>query len=255
MLRARVIPCLLLRNGGLVKTVKFDDPTYVGDPINAVKIFNEKEVDELVFLDISATGEGRGPNFDLVRDIATEAFMPFGYGGGVTTLDQVRQLTACGAEKVVINTGAVARPELITEAAETVGSQSVVVAIDVSKSLFGRYEVVTHSATRKTGLDPVEWAQKMERAGAGEILVNSVDRDGKMSGYDVALVRKIADAVRVPVVACGGAGKLEHLREAVVDGHASAVSAGSLFVFHGKHRAVLITYPKYSELEALFDAR
>ncbi len=255
MLRTRVIPCLLLRNGGLVKTVKFDNPTYVGDPINAVKIFNEKEVDELVFLDISATVEGRGPNFDLVRDIATEAFMPFGYGGGVTTLEQVRQLIASGAEKVVINTGAVERPSLVSEAAENIGSQSVVVAIDVSKSLFGRYEVVTHSATRKTGKDPVEWACEMEKAGAGEIVVNSVDRDGRMNGYDVALVRKITDAVRVPVVACGGAGKLQDLREAVVEGGASAVAAGSLFVFHGKHRAVLITYPKYSELEALFDAR
>lgn len=255
MLRTRVIPCLLVRNGGLVKTVKFDDPTYVGDPINAVRIFNEKEVDELVFLDISASVEGHDPNIDMVRDIATEAFMPFGYGGGVATLEHIQKLTAMGAEKVIINSAAVARPDFIREAAETIGSQSVVVAIDVSRSLFGRYEVVTHSATRKTGLDPVEWAQAAQRAGAGEILVNSVERDGRMNGYDVALLKKISDAVQVPVVACGGAGKLEHFREAVVDGGASAVAAGSMFVFHGKHRAVLITYPKYSELEALFNVR
>jgi imidazole glycerol-phosphate synthase subunit HisF len=254
MLRTRVIPCLLLRNGGLVKTRRFADPKYVGDPINAVKIFNEKEVDEIVFLDISATPAGRGPNFEFIRDIATEAFMPFAYGGGVTTVEEVKKLVALGAEKVVVNAAAVARPALVREVAEVVGSQSLVVSIDVKRSLLGRYEVVTHSGTRRTGLDPVDWAGRVAELGAGELLVNSVDRDGCMEGYDLALLRRVADAVRVPVVACGGAGSLADLKAAVTEGGASAVAAGSLFVFHGKHRAVLITYPEYRELERLFSA-
>ena len=252
MLRTRVIPCLLLRNGGLVKTRGFSEPRYVGDPINAVKIFNEKEVDEIVFLDISATPAAREPNYDLIRDIATEAFMPFAYGGGVTSVAEVRKLIALGVEKVIINTCAVARPELVREAAEVVGSQSLVVSIDVKRTIFGRYEVVTHGGSRKTGLDPVEWAHRAEELGAGEILVNSVDRDGSMSGYDLVLLRRVTDAVRVPVVACGGAGSMADFRSAVREGGASAVAAGSLFVFHGKHRAVLITYPEYAELERLF---
>jgi cyclase len=252
MLRTRVIPCLLLKNGGLVKTRGFAEPKYVGDPINAVKIFNEKEVDELVFLDISATPAGRPPSFDLIRDIAAEAFMPFAYGGGVTSVEEVKRLVGLGAEKVVVDSAAVARPALVREAAEVVGSQSLVVAIDVKRSLLGRYEVVTRSGTRRTGLDPVAWAQQAESLGAGEILVNSVDRDGTMKGYDVALLRKVTGAVRVPVVACGGAGGLGDLRAAVVEGGASAVAAGSLFVFHGRHRAVLITYPDHRELEQLF---
>ena len=253
MLNVRVIPCLLLREGGLVKTTKFADPKYIGDPMNAVKIFNDKEVDELMFLDISATPAGRAPNFDLVRDIAAEAFMPFGYGGGVSSLDHIKRRVGLGAEKVVLNAVAVANPELISQAAATVGSQSVVVAMDVKQSLFGRYEVVTHSGSHKSGLDPVEWARHAADAGAGEIVVNSVDRDGTMSGYDVKLLQRVASAVNVPVVACGGAGRLEHFKEAVGAG-AAAVAAGSMFVFHGKHRAVLITYPTRPELENLFGA-
>lgn len=250
MLRTRVIPCLLLRNGGLVKTIRFETPRYVGDPINAVRIFNQKEVDELMFFDIGATVAGRRPNFDLIRDIATEAFMPFGYGGGVRTVEDVRALVGLGVEKVVLNAAAVERPELITEASELAGSQSVVVSIDVKKGMLGRYEVLTHNATRRTGLNPVEWAQQAQARGAGEIVVNSVDRDGTMKGYDLVLLKRVADAVTVPVVACGGAGSLDDFAAAVREGGASAVAAGSLFVFHGKHRAVLITYPEYSSLEA-----
>jgi cyclase len=252
MLRVRVIPCLLLRNGGLVKTVKFSEPRYVGDPINAVKIFNEKEVDELVFLDISATAAGREPNFDLVRDIASEAFMPFSYGGGISSVDQVRRLVGLGVEKVVLNSAAVARPDFIREAASLAGSSSVVVSIDAKRSLLGRYETVTRNATKRSGLDPVDWARQAADLGAGEIFINAVDRDGTMQGYDLQLVRRIAEAVSIPVIACGGAGNLAHLREAVDEGGASAVAAGSFFVFHGKHRAVLITYPEYRELEQLF---
>lgn len=253
MLRTRVIPCLLLRNGGLVKTVKFADPKYVGDPINAVRIFNEKEVDELVFLDISATPAGRGPNLELVRDIATEAFMPFGYGGGVRTIDQVASLVALGVEKVVLNTVATEQPGFVRDASRLVGSSSVVVSIDVRRSLFGKYEVVTCSGTRKTGLDPVEWARRVEDLGAGEIFLTAVDRDGTQKGYDVPLLRQVTDAVSIPVIASGGAGSLDDFRAAVCEGRASAVAAGSLFVFHGRHRAVLITYPEYANLQQVFE--
>lgn len=250
MLRTRVIPCLLLRNGGLVKTIKFGSPSYVGDPINAVRIFNQKEVDELMFLDISATATGRGPNFDLVCDIASEAFMPFGYGGGIRSVDDVRTLVGLGVEKVVLNSAAINRPDLISEASKVAGSQSVVVSIDVKRSLLGRYEVVACNASRQTGMDPVEWARTAAARGAGEIVINSVDRDGTMKGYDLALVKSVTNAVDLPVIASGGAGSISDFAAAVREGGASAVAAGSLFVFHGKHRAVLITYPEYSELES-----
>ena len=248
MLKARVIPCLLLRNNGLVKTVKFREPKYVGDPINAVRILNDKEVDELAFLDISATPAGRGPNFELIADIASEAFMPFAYGGGITTLEQVQQLYATGVEKVILNTAAAADPSLVSRAADLAGSQSVVVSIDVRKSWLGKYGVYTRSGTQEQKIDPVNHAVRMEAAGAGEILLTSVDRDGTMSGYDLDLVAAVSRAVSIPVVASGGAGSVLDFRQAIGSG-ASAVAAGSLFVFHGKHRAVLITYPEYAELE------
>lgn len=251
MLKIRVIPCLLLRSGGLVKTVKFRDPKYVGDPINAVRIFNEKEVDELVFLDIAATPAGKGPNFELLESIAGEAFMPFGYGGGITTVEQIKRLYGMGIEKIVLNTAAQSQPSLVADAASIAGSSSVVVSIDVRRSWLGRYGVHTNSGQRDTGRDPVEYAEEMVRNGAGEILLNSIDRDGTLSGYDLELIAMVAKAVNVPVVAVGGAGELRHFREAVDHG-ASAVSAGSVFVFHGRHRAVLITYPDYQDLEKLF---
>jgi imidazole glycerol-phosphate synthase subunit HisF len=251
MLKTRVIPCLLLRNGGLVKTVRFKDPTYVGDPINAVRIFNEKEVDELVFLDIGATAAGKGPGFELLNDIASEAFMPFGYGGGISKADQIRRLFALGVEKIVLNTAAEARPELVSEAAALAGSSSVVVSIDVKRSWLGKYSVHTLGGKQDTKRDPVEFAREMQERGAGEILLNSIDRDGTFSGYDLQLIAAVSRAVDIPVVAVGGAGEVRHFREAVDHG-ASAVSAGSLFVFHGKHKAVLITYPDYTDLEKLF---
>lgn len=251
MLNTRVIPCLLLRDGGLVKTVGFESPRYVGDPINAVRIFNDKEVDELVFLDIGATSSGGGPNFDLLADIATEAFMPFAYGGGVASLEQAKQLFALGVEKVVINTAAARRPSLITQVADVAGSSSVVASIDVRRNWLGHYSVCVNGGREDCRMDPVAHAQEMERRGAGEILLNSINRDGKQSGYDLELVSRVSGAVSVPVVAVGGAGNLTHFREAV-DRGASAVGAGSLFVFHGKHKAVLITYPERKELEELF---
>ncbi|HXG72262.1 MAG TPA: AglZ/HisF2 family acetamidino modification protein [Gemmatimonadaceae bacterium] len=251
MIQSRVIPCLLLRNGGLVKTVKFRDAKYVGDPINAVRILNDKEVDELVFLDIGATPSAKGPNFDLLADIAGEAFMPFGYGGGITTVDQVNRLFALGVEKAIINTAAANDPGLIEQAAAIAGSSSVVVAIDARRGLLGRYRVHVRAGQTDTGRDPVSYAREMESLGAGELFVQAIDREGTLSGYDLDLIHQVAQAVSIPVVASGGAGSLRHFREAV-DAGASAAAAGSYFVFHGKHRAVLITYPEPHELRELF---
>lgn len=251
MLNTRVIPCLLLRDGGLVKTVGFESPRYVGDPINAVRIFNDKEVDELVFLDIGATPSGSGPNFELLADIASEAFMPFAYGGGVASLDQAKRLFALGVEKVVINTAAARTPRLISEVAEVAGSSSVMASIDARRNWRGQYSVYVNGGREECHTDPVSRAQEMERLGAGEILLNSINQDGTQSGYDIQLISRVSGGVSIPVVAVGGAGNLSHFREAVDHG-ASAVGAGSLFVFHGKHKAVLITYPERKDLEELF---
>jgi imidazole glycerol-phosphate synthase subunit HisF len=248
-LNIRVIPCLLLRDGGLVKTVRFDSPRYVGDPINAVRIFNDKEVDELVFLDIGATG--REPNFELLADIASEAFMPFAYGGGVTSPEQAKRLFALGVEKVVLNTAAVHTPRLVSDVADIAGSSSVVGSIDVRRNSRSQYSVWISGGREDCRRDPVTWAQELERLGAGEILLSSIDQDGTQSGYDVELIHSVSTAVSIPVVAVGGAGSLRHFQEAVDHG-ASAVAAGSLFVFHGKHKAVLITYPERKVLEELF---
>lgn len=247
MLIPRVIPCLLLKGTGLVKTVRFADPKYVGDVINAVKIFNDKEVDEIILLDIEAhSGRGR-IEWDLVNKTASEAFMPMCYGGGVTSIDEIKRLFRAGCEKVSINTAAFENPRLLESAARAFGSQSIVAGIDVKKDFLGRYRVVSHGGEKKQAKDVVEWARAVERAGAGEILLNSVDRDGTQSGYDLELVKQVANAVSVPVIACGGAGKVQHFADAIASG-ASAVAAGSLFVFRGPHRAVLITYPERAEL-------
>ena len=253
MLQPRVIPCLLLHNNGLVKTVKFEKPRYIGDPINAVKIFNEKEVDELMIFDIDATVAQRESRYEQVEDIVSEAFMPVCYGGGVVSIEQMRQLFALGVEKVSISAAAVENPLLIEEAVKQFGSQSIVVTLDVKKTLLSRkYHVVTHNATRDTGQDPLEMAKRMETLGAGEIAVNNIDQDGMMQGYDINLIRQISNAINIPVVALGGAGSLIDIRNVVLNGGASAASAGSLFVFYGKHRAVLINYPSQEELHQLF---
>ncbi|MFN5995388.1 MAG: AglZ/HisF2 family acetamidino modification protein [Betaproteobacteria bacterium] len=249
MLQTRVIPCLLLQGEGLVKTTRFKAPTYVGDPINAIRIFNDKEVDELIFLDITASREGRGPAFQAIRDFASECFMPVGYGGGIRSLEDARQVLSMGIEKIILNTMALRRPELVSEIAREFGSQAVVVSIDAKKKLLGGYEVIGAGGTAKTGLAPAVHAQRMVDLGAGEIFLNAIDRDGTLQGYDLALVRIVAGAVSVPVIACGGAGSLAHFAEAVTEGHASAVAAGSMFVFHGKHRAVLISYPNRTALD------
>lgn len=252
MYRARIIPCLLVRGNGLVKTRKFKDPVYIGDPVNAIRIFSDKEVDEIVVLDIDATREGREPNYALIEEMAGEAFMPMAYGGGIRTLKQIRQLIRCGIEKVVINSAAVESTDVIREAVDIFGSQAVVGAVDVKKSLLGGYRVVTKSATLDTKLPLDQHIQNLVFAGAGEIFLNSVDRDGTLAGYDLQLIRVITQSVNVPVVACGGAGSVEHLKQAVTEAGASAVAAGSMFVFHGKHRAVLINYLKPDELRDCF---
>lgn len=254
MIRTRVIPCLLLKGSGFYKTIKFKNPTYLGDPINILRIFNEKEVDEIMILDIGATPSNKGPNQGFLRDLASECFMPLGYGGGITSIDQIRSLFQLGFEKVALNTAAVETPELVTEAAKQFGSQSVVVSIDVKKGMLGRYEVMTRCGAGKTGRNPVEFSREMEQRGAGEILLNSIDRDGTMQGYDLALLKMASSAVGIPVVACGGAGSIAHLRKAVDQGGASAVAAGSFFVFQGKHRAVLINVPSPSDLEEAFSS-
>lgn len=252
MTRARVMPCLLLRGHGLVKTRKFKDPIYLGDPVNAVRIFNEKEVDELVILDIDASREGREPDYEVIAEIAGECFMPVAYGGGVRTMEQARRLIRCGVEKVVVNTAATESYDVIRETAQVFGRQAVVGAIDVKRTLMGSYRVMAKSASIEAHKPLDEHVQALVTAGAGEIFLNCVDRDGMMEGYDLTLIRRVVQQVNVPVVACGGAGTLEHLVAAVHEGGASAVAAGSMFVFHGKHRAVLITYPNPAELEKKF---
>lgn len=251
MLKTRVIPVLLLKDGGLVKTLKFEKPKYLGDPINAVKIFNEKEVDELVLLDISATLERREPNYDLIRDIASECFMPLSYGGGITELEQIRRLLEIGIEKVVLNTAALVKPNFVADAAKAFGSSTIVVSVDVRKNIWGKYEVFSKSGTLNSKETPVDVARKMESMGAGEIFLNAIDRDGTMSGYDITLIRAVSGGVMLPVVACGGAGGLNDFKVAVEEGKASAVAAGSMFVFHGVHRAVLISYPSPQELKSV----
>jgi cyclase len=251
MLRPRVIPCLLLRDNGLVKTAKFKDPKYVGDPINAVKIFNDKEVDELIFLDITASREGRRPNFKLISDLASECFMPFAYGGGITTLDEVRELFQIGVEKIVINTSARRDPGFVRKAVELFGGQSIVVSLDVKRNLFGKYELFAHNQGTTLKQDVFTFLREMQSAGAGEIFLTSVDRDGTAKGYDLDLVRRVTSAVTVPVIAAGGAGTVQDIRTVIHEGGASAAAAGSLFVFHGVHRAVLITYLSPDELNTV----
>lgn len=241
MFSARVIPVLLLSGHGLVKTQKFKDAVYVGDPINAVRIFSEKEADELVLLDIGASIDKCEPNYELIAEIGGECLMPMAYGGGITTFDQIRKLIRSGVEKVVINSAVSEHTSLITEGAKVFGSQAIVGGIDVRRTMLRGVRVLTHSGTVETGMDPVAQARRLVEAGAGEILLNSIDRDGTMTGYDIPLVRMVAEAVDVPVVACGGAGSPAHLKEAI-DAGASAAAAGSMFVFHGKRRAVLINY-------------
>lgn len=250
MRKTRVIVALLLGEGGLVKTTRFKNPKYIGDPINAVRIFNEKEVDELVFLDIGASRSGRCPNFDLLSDIAGEAFMPMGYGGGIATLRDARRIFSIGYEKVIINSAAAENVRLITEVSEIFGSQGVVASIDVRKNMWGKYEVWTHGGTRRLAKGLDEYLHSLEVAGAGEIILNAIDRDGTMSGYDLSLLARASALTSVPLVALGGARTVADFGAATGEGGASAVAAGAMFVFVGPHRAVLINYPSSESLAA-----
>jgi cyclase len=247
----RVIPCLLLQDGGLVKTSRFRRPRYVGDPINAIRIFNDKYVDELVLLDIQASRTGSDPDYDLIARIAGECFMPLCYGGGIRSLDQARRLVASGVEKIAVNSPAIDNPGLIAELSQEFGASSVVAAIDVKRGLLGRERVYHPGRRRSTALDPLRHAQDLVARGAGEVFLNSVDRDGSYSGFDLGLIARMSGAVSVPVIACGGASKLADMR-AAIDAGASAAAAGSIFVFYGPHRAVLISYPDYSSVQELF---
>lgn len=251
-LRPRIIPCLLIHNGGLVKTVQFSNPKYVGDPLNSVRIFNEMEVDELIVVDIDASRLGCAPNMTLVSQLAAECRMPLCYGGGVKTVEQVESLIALGVEKVAVSSAAVDDPELITRTAVRVGSQSVVAVIDVkSTGLLHRQEVVTLNATKRTGMDPVMFARKLQDLGVGEIVLNSVDYDGKMHGYDLNLIERVRRAINVPLTVIGGAGSLNDIRGLVQRYPVIGAAAGSLFVFKGKYRAVLINYPGRSERDEI----
>ncbi len=252
MFRPRVIPVLLLKKLGLVKSVKFKNHRYIGDPINAVKIFNDKKADELIFLDINASKENRLISLDFVNKVGDEANMPFGVGGGIKTIKDIRRILEQGAEKVILNTSVFENPEFIKEAADAFGSSTIVVSLDVKKNLFGEYQFVYKNAEKKNREDPIGFAQKITDYGAGEIIVQSVDRDGTYQGYDIELIKKISGAVSVPVVALGGARNYKDFSLAVNEGYASAVAAGSLFVYHGARRAVLISFPSKSELKEIF---
>lgn len=251
MLRPRIIPCLLVRSKGLVKTVKFGPTKYVGDPINAVKIFNEKEADELIVLDIDATATGSEPDFAMIQKLAAECRMPLCYGGGIKTVEQARRIIGLGVEKVAISSEAISNPNLITEIAAEIGSQSVVVVLDVKKSLFGKYEVYTHNGKKKTGRTPIELAQQAEKLGAGEIIINSIDLDGQMTGYDLDLATKIREAIRLPMTLLGGAGSISDIGSLIQTCGVVGAAAGSLFVFKGVYRAVLINYPSIIERDVL----
>ncbi|MGN0402291.1 MAG: AglZ/HisF2 family acetamidino modification protein [Acetatifactor sp.] len=246
--RPRLIPCLSIMNEDLVKTIKFSNPRYLGDPINAVKIFNGKGVDELCILDITASTTGKSPNFEYIKDIASEAFMPLSYGGGITTMDQIKHLFYIGYEKVIMNTAFFENPKLITQAANHAGSQSIVVSLDVKTELLGRRSCYYRDGKIKSGKDPVEMAKRAQELGAGEILLNSINNDGMMKGYDIKLIRDVVNAVSIPVIACGGAGRIEDFKQVLTEGQAHAAAAGSFYVYFGEEKAVLITAPDEQEL-------
>ena len=253
MLMTRAMPCLLLRNGRLVKTVRFRAPSYVGDPVNAIKIYNEKEVDELILVDITATVEQRPPPFELLAELVDECFMPLCYGGGICRTEDIRRLFGLGIEKVAINSHALTNPEFVREAAEMFGSQSIVVAIDARRGMLGRCAVYTESGRRKWPLDPVRHAHHMEELGAGEILLNAIHRDGTWEGYDLELIRAVSDAIRIPLIALGGAGSVADFGAAVNTGGASAVAAGSMAVYQGSNLGVLINFPTRAQLQAVLE--
>jgi imidazole glycerol-phosphate synthase subunit HisF len=252
MLYPRIIPCLLIKDKGLVKTVNFKNSKYVGDPINAVRIFNEKEVDELMVIDIDATSERREPDYQMIEHLAAECRMPLCYGGGVTNCDQVQKIIQLGVEKVAISSAAILNPDLVSLSAGRVGNQSVVVVLDVKKHrITGKYEVYTNNGHKPTGKNPADLAILMEKSGAGEIVVNSIDNDGVMKGYDSDLVDLVRSSISVPLTILGGAGSLDHISQLISKHHIIGAAAGSLFVFKGVYKAVLISYPNRAEKQQM----
>lgn len=249
MLKKRIIPCLLLRNESLVKTVRFKKFNYIGDPVNTCRIFNELEVDELAFLDITASREKRNPNYKILQEIADECFMPLSYGGGIYSLEIAERILQIGFEKIVLNTQSFEQSGIISELAKAFGSQSIIVAIDVKKNFWGKYSAYSLSGSENRKCDPVDWAREVENRGAGEILLTSINQEGTWEGFDIPLVRSVATAVNIPVIAHGGAGSVEHIGEAVKTGNASAVALGSMVVFQGKNLGVLVNFPDRNELE------
>jgi cyclase len=251
VVHARIIPCLLYKDYGLVKTVRFKNPVYIGDATNAIKIFNDKEVDELILLDIEASIKKRKPNIELIKKIASECFMPLCYGGGICSLQDIKDIVTVGVEKVSLNTVAVANPSFIRHAAAQFGSSTIVVTIDYKKNLWGKLIVTGSGGKLNSNHNPIAFAQLMEEMGAGEIILNSIERDGTMTGYDTEVLASITEKVDIPVIAMGGAGKFEDFVDAIKNAHVSAVAAGSIFVFQGTHKAVLINYPEKGKLENL----
>ncbi|MGH8991764.1 MAG: AglZ/HisF2 family acetamidino modification protein [Acidimicrobiia bacterium] len=249
---ARVIPCLLLQNETLVKTVRFSQPVYVGDPANVLSIFSMLEVDEIVLLDIDATRQGRVPDVDLLARLTDECIIPLAYGGGITSVAQIGRILEVGCEKVIVNTALAADPDLVGQAADAFGSQAVVASVD-ARTAGGGYEAFVRGGTQATGFDPVGWSRRAQDLGAGEILLTSIDRDGTMEGYDLALIEAVAKSVTIPVIACGGAGGRQDLAEAVNAAGASAAAAGSIFVFQGRNRSVLINFPTRRQLIGFFE--
>ena len=253
MLRSRIIPCLLIHNKGLVKTVNFKNPKYVGDPINAVKIFNEKEVDELIVLDIDATKENRGPNLKMIKSLANECRMPFCYGGGITTVEQAVKIISLGAEKVALSYSALNNISLCQEIGDIIGNQSVVVVLDVKKKkIFGGYDIYTHNGTKKSNWKLNDFIAKLEEIGIGEIVINSIDNDGVMQGYDLPLIENIREKCSMPITAIGGAGSLQNIKDLISKFKIIGAAAGSLFVFKGKYKAVLISYPNREERKPIY---
>jgi cyclase len=251
MLKIRIIPCLQLIDYRLVKTVKFTTYSYIGDPINTVRIFNELEVDELCFLDIRATVENRGPNLQILKQIADECFMPLSYGGGLRDFEVVKEIFKIGFEKVVINSYAIENPSFITKIAEHFGSQAIIGSIDVKKNFFGKYFVYSKDGTEKTKLDPIEWAIKLEKLGAGELLITSMDRDGTWEGFDIEIIKSISEVVSIPVIANGGAGSIEHIAEVIKKGKVNAVALGSMVVYQKKGMGVLVNFPDKEKLNQI----
>ncbi|WP_417328166.1 AglZ/HisF2 family acetamidino modification protein [Halarcobacter sp.] len=251
MLQKRVIPCLLLHKGGLYKTERFKKPTYIGDPINAIKIFNEKEVDELMFIDIDASSQNKEPNYKIIEDISSECFMPLCYGGGVKTIDQMKKIYTLGVEKISISSQSILNPYFIKEASSLFGSQSVIVTIDIKKDFWGNKKVFINNGKKNTKLNPIDFIKQIEFLGAGEVVINSIDNDGVMNGYDLELLKEIKSNTKIPIIALGGAGNLNHIREVFEVSNIDAAACGSMFLYQGPLKGILISYPPYQKIKDL----